>query len=150
MAITLFFFKILFIYLFGCFSSQLQHAGSSLHHEGSSVVTHRLRSCSTQPSNCGTLVPEHATSVVSARGLSFFAACGTLVPQPETEPMSPALQGRFLTTELPEQSCIVLTVIFLHSPTPASITGDSARRISPATPEGYRGFAAPSLQDVLP
>lgn len=104
-----------------------------------------------QPSNCGTLVPEHATSVVPARGLSFFAACGTLVPQPETEPMSPLCKGRFLTTEPPEQSCIVLTVLFLHSPHPASITGDSARRLSPLPSlKDTEGFAAPSLQDVLP
>ena len=82
--------------------SSLHHAGSSLHHEGSFVATHRLCSCSTQPSNCGTLVPEHMTSVAAARGLSFFAACGILVPQPETESMSPALQGRFLTTGPPE------------------------------------------------
>ena len=82
--------------------SSLHHAGSSLHHEGSIFATHRLCSCSTQPSNCGTLVPEHMTSVAAARGLSFFAACGILVPQPETESMSPALQGRFLTTGPPE------------------------------------------------
>ena len=131
-------------------ASSLHHEGSSLHHEGSFVVTHRLRSCSTQPSNCGTLVPEHATSVAAAQGLSFFTACGILVPQPETEPMSPALQGRFLTAGPPEQSHIVLTVILLHSPTPASIMGDSARRLSPAKPEGHGGFTAPSLQDVLP
>ena len=145
MAITLFCFLKILIYLFDCFSSQLYHAGSSLHHEGSFIVTHRPCSCRSQPSNCGKLVPEHVSSVAVAQGLSFFAACGILVPQPESEPLSPALQGRFLTTGPPEQSHIVLTVIFLHRPTPTSITGDSSRRLSPAKPGGHGGFAAPSL-----
>ena len=40
-------------------------------------------------------------SVVTA--LSCSAACGILVPQPSIKPMSPALQGGFLTTEPPEK-----------------------------------------------
>ena len=42
--------------------------------------------------------PERAGSVVVNGVLSCPAACGILVPQPEMEPMSPALEGRFLTT----------------------------------------------------
>ena len=34
-------------------------------------------------------------------------ACGILVPRPEIEPMSPALQGGFLTTESPGKSLIL-------------------------------------------
>ena len=37
-------------------------------------------------------------SVVAACRISCPAACGILVSQPETEPASPTLQGRFLTT----------------------------------------------------
>ena len=33
-----------------------------------------------------------------ARGLSCSVACGILVPRPGIELMSPALEGRFLTT----------------------------------------------------
>ena len=43
-------------------------------------------------------------SPVLARGLSFSMACRILVPWPGIEPMSPALQGRFSTTELPGKS----------------------------------------------
>ena len=37
-------------------------------------------------------------------GLSCPAACGILVPRPGIEPMSPALEGRFLTTGPPGKS----------------------------------------------
>ena len=37
-------------------------------------------------------------------------ACGVLVAQPETEPTSPALQGRFLTTE-PLGSPLILPIL---------------------------------------
>ena len=37
-------------------------------------------------------------SVVAMHGLSCPMACGILVPQPEIEPISPALEGEFLTT----------------------------------------------------
>ena len=33
-----------------------------------------------------------------------YIACGILVPQPGTKPMSPALQGEFLTTGPPGKS----------------------------------------------
>ena len=36
--------------------------------------------------------------LVVAHGLGFSTACGILVPWPEIEPISSALQGRFLTT----------------------------------------------------
>ena len=39
-----------------------------------------------------------------AWGLSFSAVCGILVPWPVIEPVSPALQGRFLATGLPGKS----------------------------------------------
>ena len=43
-------------------------------------------------------------SLVVAHKLSFSEACGVLVSLPGIEPTSPALQGRFLTTGLPEKS----------------------------------------------
>ena len=43
-------------------------------------------------------------SVVGVRGLSFYMAYGILVLPPGIEPTSPALQGKFLTSELPGKS----------------------------------------------
>ena len=45
---------------------------------------------------------EHAGSVAAAQ--SCFIACGISVPWPGIEPMSPALEDRFLTTESPGKS----------------------------------------------
>ena len=50
---------------------------------------------------CGNLSLQHMNSPVVVRGLSCSAACGILVPGPGIEPMSPALQGGFLTTGPP-------------------------------------------------
>ena len=75
--------------------------------------------CGFSLSSCGARAPEHvgsvvcgtralalrrASSVVVARGLSCPTACGILVPQPEIEPVSPALEGRFFTTGPPGKS----------------------------------------------
>ena len=49
-------------------------------------------------STCGSQALEHRLIVV--HGLSCFKACGILVPRSRIEPMSPALQGRLLTTGL--------------------------------------------------
>ena len=43
-------------------------------------------------------------SVVAVQELSCLFPCETSVPQPGIEPMSPALEGGFLTTELPRKS----------------------------------------------
>ena len=48
-----------------------------------------------------------AGSIVRVHGLSFHEACGILVPQPGIEPASPALEGRFFTTEPPGKSLSV-------------------------------------------
>ena len=48
--------------------------------------------------------PVAVVSLVVAHGLSYPAACGILVPGPGTEPMSPALAGRFSTTGSPGKS----------------------------------------------
>ena len=50
----------------------------------------------------------HAVSVIAACRLSFPKACGILVPCPGIEPVSPALQGRFLTTGPPGKSWVSL------------------------------------------
>ena len=47
---------------------------------------------------CNALTPECVGSVVATRRLSCPVARGLLVPQPGTEPMSPTLEGGFLTT----------------------------------------------------
>ena len=45
-----------------------------------------------------------AVCLVEARRHSYPVACGILVPRPGIEPMSPALEVRFLTTEPPGKS----------------------------------------------
>ena len=55
-------------------------------------------------SSCGTRALERAGSVVAAYGPSCPMACGILVPQLGIEPLSPALEGGFLTTGPPGKS----------------------------------------------
>ena len=43
-------------------------------------------------------------SLVAEQGVSRPVACGILAPWPRIEPESPALEGKFLTTGLPEKS----------------------------------------------
>ena len=52
---------------------------------------------------CGLQVTQ--ASVVMVHGLSCSKARGISGPQPGIKPMSPALQGRFLTTGPPGKSC---------------------------------------------
>ena len=86
------FFNLKFsIYLFGCIGSQLPHTGSF-----------------------------PAVSLVVVCGLSCPLACGILVPRPGIELMSPALEGRFLTTAPPGKSLCYsfeaqTLVMFLYS-----------------------------------
>ena len=47
--------------------------------------------------------------LVVAHGLGFSTACGILVPWPEIEPISSALQGRFLTTGPWEKFTLIRT-----------------------------------------
>ena len=79
------FFFLCKFYLFGCVGSQWQHEGPLLHH---------VRS----------FVPASPGSLVAARGLSCFTACGTLVLLSRIEPLSSALQGRYLTSGPPGKS----------------------------------------------
>ena len=58
-------------------------------------------------SNCGFYVLGHVGSAVEVLGLSCLA-CGIFVPWLDIEPMSPALDGGFLTTETPEKSLFIL------------------------------------------
>ena len=57
-------------------------------------------------SSCDTGARSTQTSVAVMRTLSCPAARGGLVPRPEMEPVSPALQGEFLTTGPPGKSLI--------------------------------------------
>ena len=52
----------------------------------------------------------HTGSLVEVSGLSCPAACGILVPRPGMEPASPALEGRFLTTEPPGKSLLYFKI----------------------------------------
>ena len=66
------------------------------------VVARKLfvAACGVLPS-CGAWAPEHTGSLVVARRLGCPKVYGILVPRPEMEPVSPAFQGRFLTTGPP-------------------------------------------------
>ena len=52
----------------------------------------------------GSQALEFMSSAVAACGLSWSAACGILAPSPGFEPVSSALEGRFLCTEPPGKS----------------------------------------------
>ena len=63
-------------------------------------------------SSCSVRAPEPSGLVAAARRLSCPVACGILVPWPGIKPVSPALEGRFLTTgprgkSLPSSSPVV-------------------------------------------
>ena len=62
---------------------------------------------------CGMQAPECVGLVVVACGLSCPEACGILVPQAGIEPMSPALEGGFLTTGPPGKSLLYYNLINL-------------------------------------
>ena len=74
----------LFIYLFGCIGSQLQHEGSSLRLVG--------------------LLMWGTDSLAVAYGLICSESGGVLVPQPGIQVTFPALQGGYFTTGPPGKS----------------------------------------------
>ena len=55
-------------------------------------------------SQCSTWAPRPSAPVLSALGLRCSTAHGIFVVWPGIEPMSPPLQGRFFTPELPRKS----------------------------------------------
>ena len=59
-------------------------------------------------SSCGTQAPERVGSVVAVRGLSCPVACGILVLRRGMEPASPALEGGWMTGEVPASVFYVL------------------------------------------
>ena len=111
------------IYLFGCIGSYLRQAGSLLRRVGFSLVVEcglfLFSSRGARAPECmgsgvyGTwaLSLRSTSSVVMARGLSYPAACGIPVPRPEIEPVSPALEGGFITTGPPGKSLNFKNVI---------------------------------------
>ena len=99
------FLTFIYLFIFGCIRSQVQHTGSSLQHAGSFVGIHRLFiAVRGLLSSCGAWAAERMGSVVAAHGLSCPAACGLLVSRPGIKCTSPALEGRFLTTGPPGKS----------------------------------------------
>ena len=96
---SFFLFKYLFIYL-PCVGSQFQHAGSLLWWD-----------------------PKCVGSVVAACGLSSYSAwaqCpiafGVLIPRSGLEPMSPTLEGGFLTTSPPGSPCPIILICLVQRP----------------------------------
>ena len=65
--------------------------------------------------HCGGRAPECMCSVVVALGLSCPEICGILVPQPGMKPMSPALEGRILTTGPPGKSWHMLLKVRMYA-----------------------------------
>ena len=57
-------------------------------------------------------------------GLNSSEACGILVLQPETEPTSSALQGKFLTTGIPDKSSLSLLLYMVQEDALISIQND--------------------------
>ena len=57
-------------------------------------------------SSCGTQALERVGSGAAAHGLSCPVACGILVPRPGIEPLSPSLEGGFLTSGPPGKSLL--------------------------------------------
>ena len=78
-------------------------AGSQLWHAGSFVGAHRYSSCGIQ-----------AHQLWHVGLLSCSAACGILVSQPGIEPVSPVLQGGFLTTGPAEKSLLIFTIGMIY------------------------------------
>ena len=92
--IPVLFLRVIFIYL-ATLSSWLQHSGPLLQCQDSSCDTQRA--------------PECMGSVVAMCRLSCSVAYRILIPQPGMEPASPAIQGRFFTTESAGESLLVLS-----------------------------------------
>ena len=93
----------IYVYLFNCLGSQLQHTGSSLHHVQSLIAVLRLTSCGSwakQLWHTGLAAPGHVEILVPWQGM---------------EPTTPASQDVFLTTEPPRKSlyyCLFISSIF--------------------------------------
>ena len=85
----------------GTWDLLLQHAGSSLLHSGFSLV----EACGL--SSCGARALERM-------GLVSPQHVGILVPRPGIEPVSPALEGGFLTTGLRGKSLKVNFILFFN------------------------------------
>ena len=77
------------------------------------VASRTIFRCSTWALQLWLTSSEHAGSIVAAHRVSCSMAYGVLAPCPEMEPTSPALQGGFLTTELPGKSLWV-TIIYMQ------------------------------------
>ena len=67
---------------------------------------------SAQASWCGVCL-ENVCSVVAVHGLHCPTACGILVPQSGIKPISPALEGRFLTTGPPRKSLFLFLEAYI-------------------------------------
>ena len=70
--------------------------------EASVVGAHGLSGCSSRSPECG-LISCGSGSAAAAQEFSHFVACRILVPSPGIKPAFPNLQGKVLTTGLPEK-----------------------------------------------
>ena len=62
-----------------------------------------------------------SNSLIVAQGFSYSEAIGILVSESGIKPMSPALEGRFLTTEPPEKSHFDFNETYFIFPTHRTI-----------------------------
>ena len=116
----LIFYKFIYLFIFGCFGSSLLHVGFLQLQRGGPTLGCGAWACHCGGfSCCGARALGTWSSVGVARGFSScglralesrFSSCGARaqllrgmwdLPGPGLEPVSPALVGRFLTTELP-------------------------------------------------
>ena len=66
---------------------------SSCGAQASLIAVHGLSSCRAQAQ-----YPQHMGTIVMVYRFSCPTTCGILIPRPRIEPMSPAMEGGFLTT----------------------------------------------------
>ena len=119
---TIFFFNKLYLFIYGCVGSSLLSTGFlQLRRVGATLHCHTLAYCGGF-SCCGAWALGAQASAAVAQGLSScgsqalehrLSSCGARaqllhgmwdLPRPGTEPVSPALAGRFLTTVPPRKS----------------------------------------------
>ena len=72
---------------------------------------------------CGAQALERTDSLVAVCGLSTSEACGILIPQPRIKPVSPALEGGFLTTGPPRTTLYKVFTRRIFSSCPMLQTG---------------------------
>ena len=103
--------------------------------------------------SCGNwdLPLQYVGSLVVTLGLSCFTACRISVPQSGMEFVSPALQGRLLTTEPPGKSqSLYLLTRFTHLTHPLSLTSGDYQSVLSIRESGFLFcFQIPHISEII-